>query len=96
MNVYEGSMRKNITSTDATIIVPNASAVGAGGLFLLGIFVAQASATPTIKLADTGGTIANTFTPSAGTFYPLPCQLSGTLTVTISGTVDATVFYGPT
>jgi len=92
MNVYEGSMRKNITATDATIIAPT----GAGGLFLLGIFVAQASATPTLKLADTGGTIANTFTPAAGTFYPLPCQVSGTLTVTISGTVDATVFYGPT
>lgn len=92
MNVYEGSMRKNITSTDASIIV----ATGGGGLALLGIFVAQASATPTLKVADTLSTIANTFTPVAGTFYPLPCQLSGTLTVTISGTVDATVFYGPT
>jgi len=92
MNVYEGSQRKNITATDATII----AATGGGGLFLLGIFVSQASSTPTIKVADTGGTIANTFTPTAGTFYPLPCQISGTLTVTISGTVDATVFYGPT
>lgn len=91
-NVYEGSLRKNITSTNATIICPT----GGGGLFLLGVFVSQASATPTLKLADTGGTIANTFTPSAGVFYPLPCQLSGTLTVTISGTVDATIFYGPT
>ena len=92
MNVYEGSMRKNITATDATIIAPTSG----GGLFLLGIFVAQASASPTIKVADTAGTIANTFTPFAGTFYALPCQISGTLTVTISGTVDATVFYGPT
>lgn len=95
MNVYEGSQRKNITSTDATIKCPDGT-IAAGGLFLLGIFVAQASATPTIKVADTAGTIANTFTPLAGTFYPLPCQLSGTLTVTISGTVDATIFYGPT
>ena len=91
MNVYEGSQRKNITATDATIIAPT----GAGGLYLCGIFVAQASSTPTLKVADTGGTIANTFTPSAGVFYPLPCTISGTLTVTISGTVDCTVFYGP-
>lgn len=92
MNVYEGSMRKNITSTDASIICPT----GGGGLFLLGVFVSQASSAPTLKLADTAGTIANTFTPIAGTWYPLPCQLSGTLTVTIANTVDCTVFYGPT
>ena len=92
MNVYEGSQRKNITSTDASII----AATGGGGLFLLGVFVSQASSTPTLKVADSGGTIANTFTPAAGTFYPFPCQISGTLTVTISGTVDATIFYGPT
>jgi hypothetical protein len=95
MNVYEGSMRKNITSTNATIIAPN-GAIAAGGLALLGIFVSQASSTPTLKVADTAGTIANTFTPVAGTFYPLPCQISGTLTATLSGTVDATIFYGPT
>ena len=92
MNVYEGSQCLNITSTNATISAPT----GAGGTYLLGIFVAQASATPTLKVADTGGTIANTFTPAAGTFYPMPCGIRGTLTVTISGTVDATIFYGRT
>ena len=84
-------MRKNLTSTDNSIVCPT----GAGGLYLLGILVAQASATPTLKVADTAGTIMNTITPAAGQFYPMPCQLSGTLTVTISGTVDCTVFYGP-
>lgn len=92
MNVYEGSQRLNITSTNATIIAPT----GAGGLFLLGVFVAQASSAPTLKLADTAGTIANTFTPLAGTFYPMPCQIKGTLTVTIANTVDCTIFYGTT
>ena len=92
MNVYEGSQRLNITSTNTSI----SAGTGAGGTFLLGVFVSQASSTPTLKVADTGGTIANTFTPAAGTFYPLPCQVSGTLIVTISGTVDATIFYGRT
>ena len=83
-NVVEGGQRLNITATNATI-------TGAGNL--IGIFVASASGSPTIKVADTGGTIANTFTPTAATFYPLPCRYIGTVTVTIGGTVDATVFY---
>lgn len=76
--------RKNLTAT----------AVISGASRLLGFFVSQASATPTIKVADGGGTIANTFTPTAGVYYPLPCRLRGDLTVTISGTVDCTFFYG--
>lgn len=66
---------------------------------LLGIFVASASATPTIKvedaLTDTTPLIVNTFTPSAGTFYPIPADYGTGLYVAISGTVDCTVFYKP-
>ena len=81
--VVESSYRKNITATN--------TALSAG--FLVGIFVSQASSTPTLKVADADGTIANTFTPTAGVFYPFPCKYKGGLTVTISGTVDATIFY---
>ena len=63
---------------------------------LVGIFVASASATPTIKVwgAATATTpvIANTFTPAAGQFYPLPAVFAACY-VTISGTVDCTVIY---
>jgi hypothetical protein len=83
-SVVEGGSRLNITATNATL---------KGGGSLLGIFVASASGTPTVKVADTAGTIANTFTPTAATFYPLPCRFTGTLTVTIGGTVDATIFH---
>ena len=44
-------------------------------------------------MADTAGTIANTFTPAAATFYRLPFTFTGTLTVTIGGTVDCTICY---
>jgi hypothetical protein len=44
-------------------------------------------------VADGKGTIANTFTPEAGRYYPMPTYFEGTLTVTISGTVDATIFH---
>lgn len=85
--VYEGGSKTNMTST--TTVTP---LVG-NNCNLVGVFVSQASSTPTVKVADTAGTIANTFTPIAGTFYPLPCTLSGAWTVTIGGTVDLTVFW---
>lgn len=81
--VVEIGDRKNITATNAEL-----RDVG-----LMGIFVSQASASPTVKVADAAGTIINTFTPVAGTYYPIPCRAVGTVTVTIAGTVDATVFY---
>jgi len=68
---------------------------GAGNL--LGIFVASASSTPTLKVWDNTSAattiIVNTFTPSAGTFYPIPAAFTNGLYVTISGTVDCTVMW---
>lgn len=64
---------------------------------LMGIFVASASATPTIKVWDntaaSGDVIVNTFTPIAGTFYPIPVYFDTGLFITISGTVDCTVVF---
>jgi hypothetical protein len=78
-----GSKRKNLTATGTV--------VGAGAL--LGIWVSSASATPTIKVEDSKGTLANTFTPVGPNWYPLPVKCIGTLTITISGTVDCTAIY---
>jgi hypothetical protein len=81
--VNTGSKRKNLTVTG--------SVSGSGSL--LGIWVSSASATPTIKVEDGKGTLANTFTPVGPNWYPLPVDWVGDLTVTISGTVDCTVVY---
>jgi len=66
---------------------------------LLGIFVASASATPTIKVWDNTSAattiLVNTFTPNAATFYPIPAVFGTGLYVTISGTVDCTVMWTP-
>ena len=63
---------------------------------LLGIFVASATSTPTIKVWDSltaaDDIIANTFTPLAGTYYPIPAHFNTGLYITISGTVDCTIF----
>ena len=83
------SESQNYTNLTAT------TTVRSGNGAILGIFVASASATPTIKVADGAATIVNTFTPIAGTFYPIPARFSTSLVVTISGTVDCTVFWSP-
>jgi len=68
-----------------------------GGGVLLGIFVASASATPTITIYDQTSAavpiLVNTFTPIAGTWYPLPFAFATGLYVAISGTVDCTVSF---
>lgn len=60
-----------------------------------GIFVASASGSPTIKVWDNTSAattvLVNTFTPIAGTFYPMPFCFNTGIYVTISGTVDCTV-----
>lgn len=65
---------------------------------LKGIFVASASATPTIKIWDNTSaatnTLINTFTPVAATFYPFPdVEFATGLYVDVGGTVDITVFW---
>lgn len=80
--VYEGDLRYNFTATNTALKSGN----------LLGILVASAT-TGTLKVADGDGTICNTMSVTAGTFYRMPCKFKGGLTVTVGGTVDATIFY---
>lgn len=82
--VTESQNFKNLTATTTVF-------TGPGGL--LGIFVASASNTPTIKISDGASTLVNTFTPGPATFYPMPGRFNTSLIVTISGTVDCTVFW---
>lgn len=73
---------RNFTATDTALKDVN----------LVGIFVASAS-TGTLKLADATGTIVNTFSVAAATWYEIPARISGQLTITVGGTLDATAFY---
>lgn len=85
--VTESQTYKNFTAT-TTIVPPT----GFRGARLLGIFVASSSS-GTIKVQDGASTVVNTFFVNAGTFYPIPAECSGTVTITVAGTLDATVFY---
>ncbi len=88
--VVEGGNYKNLSASALVRTGPGA---------LLGIFVASASSTPTIKVWDNTSAattvLVNTFTPVAGTFYPMPFTFGTGLYVTISGTVDCTVSWLP-
>lgn len=88
--VYEGSQKVNVTTTGSNNVLVQ---VPPQNLYLLGMFVSQASGSPTVKVADGSGNIANTFTPVAGQSYWWPCLINGTLAVTLGATVDCTVFY---
>lgn len=67
---------------------------------LEGIFVSAASATPTITVYDDSATgtttkIVDTFTPVAGTWYPLPFYALKGINVVLGGTVSCTVGFLP-
>lgn len=79
----EGDKFLNFTATVAS---------GPTSARLIGVLVASAT-TGTIKLATASRTIVNTMSVTAGTFYRIPCKFQGTLVITVTGTVDATLFY---
>jgi hypothetical protein len=87
MNTYEGCCYKNLTAT-GTIVAQTG-----GALQLFGFYV-NSTSSGTIAFADSAGTISGTITPAIG-FHRFPCTFTGTLTATIGGTLNVTLFYGP-
>ena len=92
-------MTNRVSETGNGQNITSSTLIATGVTDLLGIWVSSASSTPTIKVWDNtaafGAIIANTFTPSASTFYPLPFRCGAGVYVTISGTVDCTVCTKP-
>lgn len=90
MKVYEVGNYTNLSASGQVL---------AGSGVLLSIFVASASNSPTIKVWDntagSGSIVINTFTPVAGTSYPIFAEVNTGCYVTISGTVDCTAFSQP-
>ena len=64
--------------------------------YVTGIWVSSASSSPTIAVYDSATTttatiLANTFTPVAASWYPIPFRVAAGVYVVIGGTVDCTV-----
>ena len=78
---------QNITSS--TNIMPRSG-------YITGIWVASASSSGTLAVYDSATTttsaiVANTFTPIAASWYPIPFRVVNGVYVVVAGTVDCTV-----
>lgn len=80
--IHFGDLFHNFTGTNTLT----------GPVRVSSILVATTSA-GTIKVANAAGTIVNTITVAAGTSYPMPFYSATDVTITVTGTIDATVFY---
>lgn len=81
--------------------VTSSTLVHSGSCKLTGIWVSAASGTPTLKVWDStaasGSSLIGTFTPVAATMYSFPtARATNGLFVTVTGTVDCTVFFDTT
>lgn len=85
--MVETGSYKNLSGAATTTI-----RTGSGKL--LGVFVASTTS-GTLKFLDGVGTIVNTFTPAAATWYPLPFDFGTSLIVTSANTIDFTVSWLP-
>ena len=83
--VTEASGYKNFTDADSVLTITGKKSV-------TGIFVASSTA-GTLQVSDGSTTVVNTFSASAGTFYPMPFQATTSLVITIGGTLDGTIFF---
>ncbi len=88
----------NVSERGNPVVLSASANCYAGGYpgGITGIFVSAASATPTITVYDSNATgtskkIVDTFTPVAGTYYPMPFFCADGIYVVISGTVKCTV-----
>ena len=82
-------------ASDANNLSATANVMARAGM-VTGVWVSSASGSPTIAIYDSATTgtdtiIANTFTPVAGTYYPIPFAVAAGVYVVIGGTVDCTV-----
>jgi hypothetical protein len=84
------------SNTGAPVNMTASGAAATGSAQLIGVFCASSSS-GTLKLYDnasaaSGTVVVNTFSLTAGTFYPIPASLANGLYATIGGTADVTFF----
>lgn len=89
-----------VNETGAGIRFTTSTVLRSGRTNLLGLFVSNASSSPTIEVQDAttsgSGTVIPQFTPVAGTFYPMPLGLASGLVVVCGGSVSGTAIFQAT
>ena len=86
-----------VNETGAAVRFTTSTVLRSGATNLLGIWVSNASSTPTLEVLNATtsgtGTVVGVFTPVAGTFYPLPGALPTGLVILCGGSVSGTAFF---
>ena len=70
----------------------NATVTTMAGSGLIGLLVATSTA-GVVTIADQTGTVLNAMPVVAGTYYPLNVRLTGNITITVGGALDAMLTY---
>lgn len=90
-------MAQHVMEGGAGVRFTTSTVVRAGAVQLLGIWVSNASSTPTIDLLNAvtsgSGTVVGSFTPIGGTFYPLPINFPTGLTLLCGGSVSGALIF---
>jgi len=90
-------MAQTLISGQAKPVAATANVKSSTGT-LLGVFVSVADTTPTLALYDSATTTTTvpliaTFTPVAGTWYPMPIGFGSGLYAVLGGNVSCTFVY---
>ena len=86
-----------VNETGAAVRFTTSTVLRTGATNLLGLFVSNASSTPTLEILNAAtsgsGTVVGQFTPIAGTFYPFPAACPSGLTIIAGGSVSGCAFF---
>lgn len=90
-------MAQHVMEGGSGVRFTTSTAIRSGATQLLGLWVSNASSTPTLEVLNAAtsgtGTVVGQFTPVAGTFYPLPINCPSGLTVLCGGSVSGTAIF---
>jgi len=92
-------MSGHVNESGSGIRYTTSTVLKTGASNLLGIWVSNASSSPTIEVLNAvtsgTGTLVGQFTPIAGTFYPLPIAFPVGLTLLCGGSCSGTMIFEP-
>lgn len=90
-------MAQHVMEGGSGVRFTTSAVMRAGPVQLLGIWVSNASSTPTLEVLNAvtsgTGTLVGQFTPIAGTFYAMPISFPTGLTLLCGGSCSGTMVF---
>lgn len=86
-----------VNETGAGVRFTTSTVIRSGATNLLGLFISNASSTPTVEVLNAAtsgsGTVVPQFTPISASFFPMPIGCPSGLTILTSGSVSGTAIF---